>query len=81
MTKFLVATFLMLMLASVAWSQESEKTGDTTAIESQSAETPAADAQDDADLDEQGYEKEDEDDFVPSEEVSADQTLPFPTDI
>ena len=33
-----------------------------------------------ADLDEQSYE-EPEDDFVPTEEIPADQAIPFPTDI
>lgn len=35
---------------------------------------------DDADLDLQTYD-EDEDDFVPTEEVPADQAIPFPSDI
>ena len=34
----------------------------------------------DADLDEQTYE-EDDDDFVPTEEIPADEPIPFPTDI
>ena len=35
---------------------------------------------DDSDLDLQTYE-EDEDDFVPTEEIPADQAIPFPADI
>ena len=35
---------------------------------------------DDSDLDLQTYE-EDEDDFTPTEEIPADQAIPFPTDI
>ncbi len=35
---------------------------------------------DDSDLDLQTYE-EDEDDFVPTEEIPADEAIPFPTDI
>ena len=34
----------------------------------------------DADLDDQSYE-EDDDDFVPTEEIRADEPIPFPTDI
>ena len=34
----------------------------------------------DADLDEQTYE-EDDDDFVPTEEIPADEPIPFPTNI
>ena len=33
-----------------------------------------------ADLDEQSYEEPD-DDFIPTEEIPADQAIPFPTDI
>ena len=36
---------------------------------------------DDPELDEQGYEQADQDDFDPSQDVSADQSLEFPTDI
>jgi hypothetical protein len=39
-----------------------------------------ADEVDDSDLDEQTYE-EDEDDFIPTEEVPADEPIPFPTNI
>ena len=35
---------------------------------------------DDLDLDEQTYE-EDDDDFIPTEEIRADEPIPFPTDI
>ena len=35
---------------------------------------------DDSDLDEQTYE-EDEDDFIPSEEIPVDQPIPFPSNI
>ena len=35
---------------------------------------------DDADLDDQTYE-EDDDDFIPTEEIPADEPIPFPTNI
>ena len=35
---------------------------------------------DDSDLDEQTYE-EDDDDFIPTEEIPADEPIPFPTNI
>ena len=49
------------------------------------AKGPAAadtqtDVKDDSDLDEQGYENQD-DDFKPSEDIPADQSVAFPTDI
>jgi hypothetical protein len=37
-------------------------------------------AADDTDLDEQSYDPDD-DDFVPSEEIPADEPIPFPSDI
>ena len=42
---------------------------------------PAADPElDDSDLDQQTYESDD-DDFVPTEEIPADEPIPFPSDI
>ena len=96
MPKTLLTTLLALFLASPVWSQESES-GSTSgeppesevaaigeaaepaeaAEEEQSGE---ADEIDDADLDEQTYE-EDEDDFIPSEEIPVDQPIPFPSNI
>lgn len=96
MPKTLLTTLLALFLASPVWSQEAESgsmSGEPpesevaaigeaaapgeTAEEEQSGE---ADEIDDADLDEQTYE-EDEDDFVPSEEIPVDQPIPFPSNI
>lgn len=54
-----------------------------SAAESPQEETAAEDAEeevDDSDLDEQSYE-EDEDDFIPSEEIPADEPIPFPSNI
>lgn len=72
----LITLLLALILASVAWSQDAEESGDKDATA-----TEVTEEADDSDLDEQGYAQEDEDDFIPSEEVSADQSLTFPTDI
>jgi hypothetical protein len=43
---------------------------------------PADDEEDvdDSDLDEQTYE-EDDDDFIPTEEIPADEPIPFPSNI
>jgi hypothetical protein len=76
MMKHLITLLLALFLAAVSWSQDSEESSDT--------ETEVADVgeeEDDSDLDEQGFEQEDEDDFTPSQDVSADQSLAFPVDI
>ncbi len=52
--------------------------------ESDAVEEEAADEEeviDEEGLDDQGFEDEDSDDFVPTEEIPADQSIPFPTDI
>lgn len=79
----LMTLLIALFLASASWPQEAKDPGDTEAAADETSE--AADAtndEDDSDLDEQGYgTEEEEDDFIPSQEVSADQSLAFPVDI
>ena len=72
--------FLFFLIASSfffvpAWAQEED-------IEPDVAETPEPEAEevDESGLDEQGFTDED-DDFRPSEDIPADQSIPFPTDI
>jgi hypothetical protein len=75
---------LAFFLASVSWSQDAVEPADADTETSETVEaSDASDAEeDDADLDEQGYAgEEEEDDFIPSQEVTADQSLPFPVDI
>jgi hypothetical protein len=82
MMKHLIISLLALFLASVSWSQDSEESSDTeTEVADVAEATEVAEEEDDSDLDEQGFEQEDEDDFTPSEDVSADQSLAFPVDI
>lgn len=76
MMKHLITLLLALFLATVSWSQDSEESSDT-----ETEVTEVTEEEDDSDLDEQGFEEEDEDDFTPSQEVSADQSLAFPVDI
>ncbi len=88
MPKSLITLLLALILAGPAWPQEGEsgseagpsgnETDEPEATEPE--QTDAADEIDDSDLDEQTYE-EDEYDFVPSEEIPADQPIPFPSNI
>ena len=78
-TRYIIALLACLALAQIAWSQdEAEQDTDTTETE-EVAESDASDI-DDSDLDEQVYEDVD-DDFRPSEEISTDQSIAFPTDI
>lgn len=79
MMKQLITLFLAVFLTSVSWSQQAEDAGDTDAEASETSDATVE--EDDSDLDDQGYDAKDEDDFVPTEEVSADQSLPFPVDI
>lgn len=87
MMKHLISLFLALLLGSVSWSQEAQEPGDE-AVDSAEvsdaagvSEAGTSEDEDDADLDDPGYENDEEDDFIPSEEVSADQSLAFPVDI
>lgn len=75
MMRYLITLFLVLPLASSAWGQNAEESRDIDATEVEIRE------QEDVDLDEQGYENEEEDDFIPSQEISADKSLAFPVDI
>ena len=84
--KRLITLLLALFLASVSLSQNAEDPGDTEADATEVSKTndagDASEEEDDSYLDEEDYGAvEDEDDFIPSQEVSADQSLPFPVDI
>jgi hypothetical protein len=80
--RYLLALLIGALLAVAAWSQDATDGEDATpAADAPAAETPAAaEDADDSDLDEQVY-KDSDDDFRPSEEIPADQSIAFPTDI
>lgn len=62
---------------------EAAAAGETAAeADDEADDAPAADEEDvdDTDLDQQTYE-EDDDDFVPTEEIPADEPIPFPSNI
>ena len=96
MPRYLMSLTMLLFLASSAWPQDENPGGEpaeeteeaVNAVEVPEAAEPepgpedvvAEEAVDDADLDLQTYE-EDEDDFVPSEEIPADEPIPFPSNI
>jgi hypothetical protein len=65
------------MCATPAWAQESEGDPDAGAAEEMQEEDPAAED----DVDDESYVDTEEEDFRPSEEIPADQSIPFPTDI
>ena len=77
---------LLLLLAFPSWAQVTdeappEATQDSSAESTDTVEESAEEAPDsDEDLDE-FYSDEDEDGFIPSEDVKFGQSIPFPTDI
>lgn len=75
MHRYLLTLLLASLFAASAWSQDSESGEDED-----SADTPA-ETEDDSDLDEQGFVNDEDDDFIPSEDISTDQSIAFPTDI
>ncbi len=94
MSRYLIGLMMLAFLALPSWSQE-DNAGDASGAETDAREAPDStepeepdtnqddsDEQpaDDADLDLQTYE-EDEDDFVPTEEIPADEPIPFPSNI
>ena len=86
MSKYLISLLVLAFLATPSWSQEDDAAGETVE-ETEPADTvdPAEtvtedEGADDSDLDVQTYE-EDEDDFVPTEEIPADEPIPFPSNI
>ena len=83
--KTLLCLLLLFFLAASATAQEAA--GDAEDEAAVAVEEPAAeegedapDEIDDSDLDEQTYEVDD-DDFVPTEEIPADEPIPFPSNI
>jgi len=85
MPNYFITLLLLTFLAVPAWSQE-EVSPEDDALQETEADRDAAggtadeDETDDSDLDVQTYE-EDEDDFVPTEEIPADEPIPFPSNI
>ena len=80
MTRIIWVLLTVLFFIAPSWGQDPQSTEQETE-EPESAETLESEEDPLADLDEQGYGDEDEDDFVPTEEIPYDQDIPFPTDI
>ena len=75
MHRLLILLFLLLS-ANPVWAQDTDE-GDSTEADRPNAPEAAEDAEDDEEL----YAEEDEDVFIPSEDVKFGQSIPFPTDI
>jgi len=82
MAKLLITLLIVSSLGLAAFAQDDETAIATTAEPATDVDEAEADTEevDDSDLDEQTYE-EDDDDFVPSEEIPLDEPIPFPTNI
>ncbi len=75
---------LLLLFAPVAWGQEAENSDETPSEAAEPSDETAADADDvldDIDDLDELYPVEDDDEFIPSEDVAFGQSIPFPTDI
>ena len=93
MTRIILVLLTALFFSAPSWGQESQSAEPGTAdpesaeaakqetADQDSGETAASEEDPLAGLDEPGYDDEDEDDFVPTEEIPYDQDIPFPTDI
>ena len=91
-TSALLAAILLLAMAGAQDNESGDASGDVAPPEDSAEGETAADAAaddeeqddeeevDDSDLDEQSYES-DEEDFTPTEEIPADEPIPFPTNI
>lgn len=78
----LIAAMAFALLVSVAAAQESDS--DPREEDATTEETDAEEESeliDESGLDAQGFEASDDDDFVPTEDIPTDQSIPFPTDI
>jgi len=79
-----ILIMLLLMCAPLVWAQEADDndTAQPDAAESaEEAETDSDDALEDIDGLDEPYPLEDDDVFIPSEDVGFGQSIPFPTDI
>jgi len=78
--RYSILAFLVgVAFTSVSWAQDTN-TADEVVEEVAATESQEPDAED-VNVDDGSYLDQDEEDFRPSEEVPADQAIPFPTDI
>ena len=77
-----VLTLLLLSAGAGAWAQDSAAEDEADSPESrETAQEDRAEEEEDLGLDEESYLDAEEEDFVPTEDIPADQAIPFPTDI
>ena len=80
----LLAGLALLAAPAVAQEDSSEQETPDTEVSAEADEPEASDDSellDDPELDVQGFDPTDDDDFIPSEDIPADEPIAFPTDI
>ena len=81
MRRYLV-TIVLLLVSAGAWAQDSAPGDRADAPDApDTAEEVSAEQDEDLDLEDESYRDAEEEDFVPTEDIPADQAIPFPTDI
>jgi hypothetical protein len=79
--RFLLMILLVGMFATVAWSQEDIDAEADETVQPEAGDEAEAEEQDENVVDDEYYQDVDDEDFRPSEDVPADQSIAFPTDI
>ncbi len=75
-------TILLLLVGAGSWAQDSAPGDAADAPDTpDTSEEASAEQDEDLDLEDESYRDTEEEDFVPSEDIPADQAIPFPTDI
>ena len=78
MYRILPTLLMALLMSQAGWTQDAEP----DAGEEEAAAETATDTEDDvSDIESESYADAEEEDFVPTEDIPADQAIPFPTDI
>jgi hypothetical protein len=81
MRRYLLTTVLLLA-GACAWAQEDAPGDEADAPDApETADESSAEQDEDLDLEDESYRDAEEEDFVPTEDIPADQAIPFPTDI
>jgi len=79
--RFLLMILLIGLFAVAAWSQEDLDAEADETVQAETEDEAEAEEQDDNVVDDEYYQDVDDKDFRPSEDVPADQSIAFPTDI
>jgi hypothetical protein len=73
---------LLLFVGTGAWAQDSAPDDEADSPDAPEATEEASEQADDGlDLEDESYADAEEEDFIPTEDIPADQAIPFPTDI